>query len=92
MLLLLRAWARCDGFPVAASIGGMLGCRNQVVYVLSVLPGSARRLFRGGGSKAIEPRLDRLRFKADEAMNATARNLVFGNPEVECGFFDVEPS
>jgi hypothetical protein len=70
----------------------MLGCRNQVVYVLSVLPGSARRLFGGGGSKAVEPRLDRLRFKADEAMNATARDFVLGNPEVECGFFDVEPS
>ena len=92
MLLLLRAWARCDGFPVAGSIGGMFGCRNQVVYVFSVLPGSARRLFGGGGSKAIEPRLDRFRFEPDEAMNATTRNFVLGNPEIECGFFDVEPS
>ena len=70
----------------------MFGCRNQVVYVLSVLPGSARRLFGGGGSKAIEPRLDRFRFEPDEAMNPTARNLVLGNPEIECGLFDIEPS
>jgi hypothetical protein len=44
------------------------------------------------GFKAIQPGLDRLRFKADEAMNATAGNLVLGNPEIECGFFDIEPS
>jgi hypothetical protein len=25
-------------------------------------------------------------------MNAAARNLVLGNPEIECGFFDIEPS
>ena len=25
-------------------------------------------------------------------MNPTARNLVFGNPEVQCGFFNIEPS
>jgi len=53
MLLLLRAWARCDGFPVAGSIGGMFGCRNQVVYVLSVPPGSPRRLFGGGTGEAV---------------------------------------
>jgi len=76
MLLLLRAWARCDGFPVAGSIGGMFGGRNQVVYVLSVLPGSARRLLGGGGSKAIKPFLDGLRFKSQQAMNTAAGNLI----------------
>ncbi len=25
-------------------------------------------------------------------MNTAARNLIFGNPEIERGFFDVEPS
>ena len=47
--------------------------------------------FDGTGLKALQPRLDGLRFKADEAMNATARDFVLGSPEVERGFFDVEP-
>ena len=43
------------------------------------------------GRKAVQPGLDGLRFKTDEAMNPTARNLIFGNPEIECGLFDIEP-
>ena len=54
----------------------MFGGRNQVVYVLSVLPGSARRLLGGGGSKAIKPFLDGLRFKSQQAMNTAAGNLI----------------
>ena len=46
----------------------------------------------GCGSKAVQPSLDGLRFKSEEAMNTTTGNLVFGNPEIECGFFDIEPS
>ncbi len=45
-----------------------------------------------GGRKVVQPSLDGLRFEADEAVNPTARNLIFGNPEIECGLFDIEPS
>jgi len=61
---------------VAGSIDGTFGLHNQVVYVTSFVAVQARRPVSGGGSKAIQPSLDGLRFKADEAMNATARNLV----------------
>ncbi len=70
----------------------MFGGRNQVVYVLSVLPGRPRRLLGGGGAKAIEPGLDRLRFKADETVDATVRDFILRNPEVKCGRLDIEPS
>ncbi len=70
----------------------MFGRRNQVVYVLSVLPGRPTRFCRGGGRKAIEPGLYSLSFKADEAMNTTAWDFILRNPEVECGRLDIEPS
>ncbi len=77
---------------MARSIDGAFGRFNEVVYVTSFMARRARRPVTSAGRKAIEPGLNGLRFKANEAMNATARNLVLGNPEVECGFFDIEPS
>ena len=77
---------------MARSIDGAFGRFNEVVYVVDVMPEQARRTVRRCGRKAIEPRLDCLGFKADEAVNTAAGNLVLGNPEIECGLFDIEPS
>ena len=76
---------------MAGRIDGTFGLHNQVVYVTSFVARHARRPVSGCGSKAVQPCLDGLRFKADEAMNATTRDFVLGSPEVERGFFDVEP-
>jgi len=61
---------------VARSIDGTFGRFNEVVYVVDVMPEQTRRTVTRCGRKAIQPGLDRLRFKADEAMNATAGNFV----------------
>jgi hypothetical protein len=61
---------------VARSIDGTFSRFNEVVYVVGVMPKQTRRPVTRGGRKAVQPGLDRLRFKADEAMNATARDFV----------------
>ena len=76
MLLLLIAWARCDGFPVAGSIDGTFGAGNEVGYVVEVLASRRRERLEGDCPKGLQPRLDGIRVESDEAMNAMARNLV----------------
>jgi hypothetical protein len=77
---------------VAGSIDGTFSRFNEVVYVTSFTPGHPVRPHIRRRRKAVQPDLDRLRFKADEAVYATARNLILGNPEVERGLLDIEPS
>jgi len=77
---------------VAGSIDGTFGLHNQVVYVTSFVARNARRPVSGCCLEALQPRLDRLRLKADEAMNTTTRDFILRNPEIECGRLDVEPS
>jgi hypothetical protein len=77
---------------VAGSIDGTFSRFNEVVYVVGVMPKQTRRPVTRGGRKAVQPGLDGFRFKADEAVNTAAGNLALGNPEIECGFFDIEPS
>jgi hypothetical protein len=61
---------------VARSIDGTFGRFNEVVYVTSFMAWRAWRPVTRCGRKAVQPGLDGLRFKADEAMNAAAGNLV----------------
>jgi hypothetical protein len=65
---------------VARSIDGTFGRFNEVVYVTSFDAEGTRRPVTRGGRKAVQPGLDGLRFKADEAMNATAGNFVLVKP------------
>ena len=65
---------------------------NELVKVARIEASRQWERLTGTGFKAFQPGLDRLTFKADEAMNPTARNLILRNPELECGFFDIEPS
>jgi hypothetical protein len=65
---------------VAGSIDGTFSRFNEVVYVVGVMPKQTRRPVTRGGRKAVQPGLDGFRFKADEAMNTTARNLVLVKP------------
>jgi len=61
---------------VARSIEGTFGLHNQVVYVTNFVAGHARRPVSGGGGKAVQPNLDGLRFKSEEAVNTTTRDLI----------------
>ena len=75
MLLLLSAWARCDGFPVGGSIDGAFGGFNEVVYIVAIVAGRLREWLDRVCPTALQPRLDGVTLEPDEAMNATAGNL-----------------
>lgn len=77
---------------MAGSIDGTFSRFNEVVYVVGVMPEQTRRPVTRDGRKAVQPGLDSLRFKADEAMNTAARDFILRNPEIQCGRLDIEPS
>ena len=77
---------------MAGSIDLGFGGFNEVVKIAGIVMNRQWERLDGICPEALQPRLDGVRFKPDQAMNATERDLVLGDPEIQCRGLDVEPS